>query len=144
MTTSTATTATGMPRRRFRVFSRRQRPSATIARARRSALLPEPKTMTLEDLDAWIADHAWTMDTAQDDLSATFVQHVQRLSGGHMPYYIRSQIDPASIVSGEHDDRVFVRFSYYNGGTVTLYPGFDYQAYLQTIDRMLTPMGQGA
>ena len=141
MTTSITATATGMPRRRFRAFSRRrQRPSVTITRARQSAPVPEPKPMTFEELDAWITDHAWTMDAAQDDLSATFVLHVQRLSGGRMPEYLRSQIDPASIVSGEHDDRVFIRFSYFNGGVVTLYPGFDYQAYLQTIDRMLTPM----
>ena len=77
--------------------------------------------MTLEDLENWILEHVLSMEPDMEDVSSVFAWHV-RDSAGSLPTWLSRQINPATIVSGQRGDRVFVRFEYYSGGAVTLFP----------------------
>jgi len=98
--------------------------------------------MSLADLIAWVAEHVNGMlPKERHHPSEQFHVLVTELHGGHIPAYVLKGIDPGSIISGEHDDTVFVRFEYRNGSYVELYPDWqptekdwlDYQAYLDAI-----------
>ncbi len=97
--------------------------------------------MALSDLILWVGDHIYTMVPEHNRTSEQFHVLVTELSGGIIPDYVLRGIDPASILSGDDGDTVYVRFVYRNGGTVTLSPDgqptdadwMDYSEYLRSI-----------
>lgn len=94
---------------------------ASIAKARLKAHMGI-KAMTMDDLAAWVAGHAHAMTPAPDDASEGFVVIVRAHYGGQIPAFLTRFIDPATIHSGDVDGRVYVRFTYRAGLTVTVYP----------------------
>ena len=117
MTASNTFTPTGNPRRR-RSSGRTPREYLLhrMAQDRRECVKP----MTMPELDVWMGDHVGAMEAEQNDASAEFVLGVELNSG--FPDYLRRAVNPATVETGERFARVFVRFEYYSGRVVTVFP----------------------
>jgi len=116
MTASNSTTPTGMPHRRSSDRTPREKILHRMAQDRREHVRP----MTMAALDVWMADHVGAMEADMNDASAEFVLGVELNAG--FPDYLRRSVNPATVETGERFDRVFVRFEYFSGRQIIVFP----------------------
>ena len=116
MVASNSTTPTGNPRRRSSDRTPRGHLLRRMAQVRREHVRP----MTMPELDVWMADHVGALEADQNNASAEFVRGVELNAG--FPAYLRSAVNPATVETGERFGRVFVRFEYFSGRVVTIFP----------------------
>ncbi|KKW44863.1 MAG: hypothetical protein UY96_C0039G0009 [Parcubacteria group bacterium GW2011_GWB1_56_8] len=116
MTASNAFTPTGIPRRRLSDRTPRERLLRRMAQDRREHVRPMP----MQELVIWMADHVDALEADQNNASAEFVLGVEL--NGCFPAYLRQAINPPTVESGERFGRVFIRFEYFSGRIVTVFP----------------------